>query len=175
MLMEINSEYSLEELVLKLQYFCHLMQKADSLEKNQILGKIEGRRRRGLQRMRQFDGITQHTWVRGKLQDTVKDRKAWPLQSFVEVRLQRVWVSNSWTCLSDARTTTVASVYYGGSLKIISRGNIWSCNPILDTDSENTWIRKDTCTSVFLARLFTTAKTWKQPECPLTAEWIKKT
>ena len=60
-LKEISAEYSLEELVLKLQYFCHLMRKADSLEKNQILGKIEGRRRRGLQRMRQFDGITQHT------------------------------------------------------------------------------------------------------------------
>ena len=59
-LKEINLEYSLEGLILKLklQYFGHLMQKADSLEKTLMLGKIEGRRRRGWQRMRQLDGIT---------------------------------------------------------------------------------------------------------------------
>ena len=59
-LKEINSEYSLEGLMLKLklQYFGHLIQRADSLEKTLILGKIEGRRRRGRQRMRWPDGIT---------------------------------------------------------------------------------------------------------------------
>ena len=57
-LKEINPEYSLEELMLKLQYFGHLMQWADSLEKTLLLGKIEGRRRRGRQRMRWLDGIT---------------------------------------------------------------------------------------------------------------------
>ena len=59
-LKEINPECSLEGLMLKLklQYFCHLMQRTDSLEKTLILGKIEGRRRRGLQRMRWLDGIT---------------------------------------------------------------------------------------------------------------------
>ena len=59
-LKEISPEYSLEELMLKLklQYFGHLMQRADSLEKNLMLGKIEGRRRRGQQRMRLLDGIT---------------------------------------------------------------------------------------------------------------------
>ena len=51
-LKEINSEYSLEELMLKLQYFGHLMQRANSLEKTMMLGKIEGRRKRGRQRMR---------------------------------------------------------------------------------------------------------------------------
>ena len=58
--MEISPEYSLEGLMLKLklQYFGHLMQRADSLEKTLILGKIEGRRRRGQQRMRWLDGIT---------------------------------------------------------------------------------------------------------------------
>ena len=57
-LKEINPEYSLEGLMLKLQYFGHLMQGADSFEKTLILGKIEGRRRRGRQRMRWLDGIT---------------------------------------------------------------------------------------------------------------------
>ena len=60
MLKEISPEYSLERLMLKLklQYFGHLMGRTDSLEKNLTLGKIEGRRRRGLQRMRWLDGIT---------------------------------------------------------------------------------------------------------------------
>ena len=57
-LKEINPEYSLEGPKLKLQYFGHLMRRADSLEKTLILGKIEGRRRRGRQRMRWSDGIT---------------------------------------------------------------------------------------------------------------------
>ena len=57
-LKEINPEYSLEGLMLKLQYFGHLMQRADSLEKTLILGKIESRRRRGWQKMRWLDGIT---------------------------------------------------------------------------------------------------------------------
>ena len=57
-LKEINPEYSLEGLMLKLQYFGHLMRKAASLEKTLMLGKIEGRRRRGQQRMRWLDGIT---------------------------------------------------------------------------------------------------------------------
>ena len=56
-LKEISPEYSLEELTLKLQYFGHLMQRADSLEKTLILGKIEGRTERGQQRMRWLDGI----------------------------------------------------------------------------------------------------------------------
>ena len=55
-LKEINPEYSLEGLILKLQYFDHLMRRADSLEKTLMLGKIEGRRRRGQQRMRYLDG-----------------------------------------------------------------------------------------------------------------------
>ena len=64
-LREINPEYSLEGLMLKLklQYFGHLMQKADSLEKSMMLGKIEGRRRRGHQRMRWLDVITDIQWT----------------------------------------------------------------------------------------------------------------
>ena len=58
MLEEISPEYSLEGLMLKLQYFGHLRQRTDSLEKTQMQGKIEGQRRRGRQRMRWLDGIT---------------------------------------------------------------------------------------------------------------------
>ena len=97
-LREINPEYSLEGLMLqywKLLYFGQLMWTADSLEKTQMLGKIDGRRRRGCQRMRRLEGITDVMNMNlGKLWEMMRDREAWC-----------VTVAKSRTLLGDWKTT----------------------------------------------------------------------
>ena len=96
-LKEISPEYSLEELMLqlKLQYLGHMMRTADSLEKTLIWGKFEGRRRRGQQRMRWIDGITDSIEMNlGKLWEMVRDREAWRAADHGVTNLDTTWQLN---------------------------------------------------------------------------------
>ena len=112
-LLKVNTEYSLEGLMLKLklmlQYFGHLMQRANSLEKTLMLEKMEGKRRRGWQRMILLDGITDSMDMSlSKLQEIVKDREAWQAAVY--------GVAKSWTQISDWTTVLISSVQFSHSI-----------------------------------------------------------
>jgi len=103
-LKEINPEYSLGRLWLKLQYFSHLMWRVDSLEKTLMLGKIEGKRRRRRQRMKWLDGITNSMDMNlSTLLEIVEDRGAW------HATVHRV--EDSWTWLSNWTTAEQSHIY----------------------------------------------------------------
>ena len=100
-LKEINPEYSLGRLMLKLQYFGNWMGRANSLEKTLMLGKTEGKRRRGWQRMRWLDSITDSMDINlSKLKDTVKDRGVWPT-AFHGVIKSQTWFSDFTATTTD--------------------------------------------------------------------------
>ena len=144
LLKEISPEYSLEGLMLKLklQYFGHLLWWTDSLEKTLMLGKIEGRGRRGRQRMRWLDGMTDSMDLNlSRLSELVMDREPWCAAVH--------GVAMSWTRLSDWTEIHLRTLLFRKQLMAFTRGQIWPQNGeaywYLSDFLSHTWTNRSWC------------------------------